>query len=558
MADRPSAMPGAPTRSSLATNALLVAVSAAVSLCLLGAVEGGLRLAGIGGPDATRTSRLRYQQIWFPTLEPARRADGTPVLRTVDPRLGYQSILREKPPGALRVVSFGGSATAGLGFSPNGTFSRELERILRAAQPGRPVEVLNLGIVAIASQQVKLLVAEAVRELAPDLLLVYCGNNEFLEVHAEKYAEATATPLSRAVARVTDLHLYRTLHRLVRPAGRRDTSMPERGLASEDLRVSQDEIIRHVSMTDAEIGQVVDRYEQNLEAMVDAAEAARVPILLATVASNWEWRGRSDLPPDWLDARLAEPGPATPERLRRAKARLTELLGESPRDERHALLYERATAEAALGELDAARADYRAAMNADPHLRRALDAGNERVRRVAERRGTGFFDAVEWLARRAPDGIVGFDEFYDYVHFTPRGNVLAAAGFFAEMRRMEVVSPAPGFDAEAFAAARLAEVGSLRSDAFAVEEWLGFGFDPAGIHDRDLWKYDRLLEALDRRLAEDPRDLAALVYRGNAHYFRRDGGPEAARDWRAALALAPDDPAIRANLARLVAESRAD
>jgi hypothetical protein len=91
-----------------------------------------------------------------------------------------------------------------------------------------------------------------------------------------------------------------------------------------------------------------------------------------------------------------------------------------------------------------------------------------------------------------------------------------------------------------------------------VEEWLGFGFDPAGIHDRDLWKYDRLLEALDRRLAEDPRDLAALVYRGNAHYFRRDGGPEAARDWRAALALAPDDPAIRANLARLVAESRAD
>jgi lysophospholipase L1-like esterase len=548
-------MPGPPTRSPLAANALLVTVSVAVSLCLLAAVEGGLRLAGVGAPDATRTSRLRYQQIWFPTLAPAVRADGTPVLRPVDPRLGHQSILREKPPGGLRVVTFGGSATAGLGFGPNGTFSRELERLLRAAYPERPIEVLNLGIVALASKQVKLLVAEAARELAPDLLVVYCGNNEFLEVHAEKYAEASATPLSRAVGWVTDLHLYRTVHGLLRPP-RRDASMPERGMASEELRLSQDEIIRHVSMTEAEIGEVVDRYEHNLEEMADAAAAARVPILLGTVASNWEWRGRSDLPADWLEARLGEAGPATPERLRRARQRLSELLATSPRDELHALLYERAVAETALGEIDAARADYRAAMNADPHLRRALDAANERVRRVAARRGTGLVDVVELLARRAPDGIVGFDEFYDYVHLTPRGNVLVASGIYEAMRAMDVVPPAPGFDLAAFVSERLARVEGLRADPFAVEEWIGFGFDPAGIHDRDLWKYDRLLAVLDARLAADPRDLAALVYRGNASYFRRDGGPAAARDWRAAQALAPDDPAIRANLARLAAEGR--
>jgi hypothetical protein len=121
---------------------------------------------------------------------------------------------------------------------------------------------------------------------------------------------------------------------------------------------------------------------------------------------------------------------------------------------------------------------------------------------------------------------------------------------------MEVAPEAPGFDLDAFVSARLGEVARLRTDPFAVDEWLGFGFEPSGIHDRDLWKYDRLLCELDERLAADPRDLAALVYRGNAHYFRRDGGPAAARDWRAAQALAPDDPAIRANLARLAAEGR--
>jgi lysophospholipase L1-like esterase len=545
-------MTGSRRSASLVANAL---AGVAVSLGLLAGVELLLRAAGLGAPDPTPGSRLRYQQIWLPTLEPARTADGTEVLRPVDPRLGYQAIRREKPPGGLRVVSFGGSATAGLGGSPNATWSRELERILRAADPGRPVEVLNLGIVALASAQVKRLVAEVARGLTPDLLVVYCGNNEFLELHAEKYAAATATPLSRTLARLGELHLYRALHALLRPP-RRDGSLPERGRSSEELRLSADELLGRVSLTDAEIAAVLERYEANLEEMAQAAAAAGAPILLATVASNWEWRGRQDLPPDWLEARLGGPGPASPERLRRAKQRLGELLASAPRDERHALLFERAVAETALGETDAARADYRAAMNADPRLRRALDAANERVREVAARRGTGFLDVVELFSRTAPDGIVGFDEFYDYVHFTPRGNALLAGGLYAAMRKMGVVPDAPAFDAEAFVAARLAAFGRLGPDAFAVEEWLGYGFDPSGIRDRDLWKYDRLLRSLDERLAADPRDPAALVYRGNASYFRRDGGPDAARDWRAAQALAPEDPAIRANLARLAAEGR--
>ena len=548
-------MPGPRTGARLAAHARLVAVSVGVALALLAGAEAALRATGVGGPDPGSASRLRYQRIAFPTLAPARTADGTEVLRPVDPRLGHQQIRREKPPGGLRVVAFGGSATAGLGFSPNGTWSRELERILRAAYPGRAVEVLNLGMVALASQQVKLLVAEAARELAPDLLIVYCGNNEFLEPYAAKYAAATATPLSRLAGRLAELQLYRVVHALVRPP-RRDASPPDRGRPGEALRLSQDEIVARVSLGDAEIREVVDRYEANLDEMAEAAAAARVPLLLASVASNWQWRGRSDLPPDWLAARLGEPGPASPERLRLAVARLGKLLAAATRDEHHALLFERATALAALGDTDAARADYRAAMNADPHLRRALDAANERVRAVAERQGTAYFDAVGLLSRLAPAGIVGFGEFYDYVHFTPRGNVLLAAGLYVAMRGMGVAPEAPGFDLDAFVRARLDAVARLGADPFAVDDWVGFGFDPSGIHDRDLWKYDRLLRALDERIAADPRDLTALVYRGNAAYFRRDGGADAARDWRAALALAPGDPAIRANLERLAAEGR--
>jgi Tfp pilus assembly protein PilF len=62
-----------------------------------------------------------------------------------------------------------------------------------------------------------------------------------------------------------------------------------------------------------------------------------------------------------------------------------------------------------------------------------------------------------------------------------------------------------------------------------------------------------MLKELDQRLEEDPEDGRALVYRANASYFRTDGASEAARHYRTALTLA-DDPVIRSNLERLLAE----
>jgi tetratricopeptide (TPR) repeat protein len=526
-------------RASALANLALVGASLLVSALLLGAIEGGLRLAGVGADDL-KTSRLKYQQIYFPTLEPARRADGTAVLRPADPRLRFQSILRDKPAGRLRIVTFGGSATAGLGFSPNVTFARELERALELAHPERSVEVLNLGIVALASAQAKLLVA---------------GNNEFLEVHAEKYAAAKATRLSRAVDALMNLNLYRFINGLIR-GPRRKVSFEERQFSSEDMRLTQDAIIKSVTMSQDEIDEVVDRYEANLQEMVAVAEETETPLVLMTVASNWKWRGRSDLPEGWLDDLLGEGAAEGPERLRRARERLTEMLASSPRDKRHELLFNRAVVDEMLGETDVAREDYRAAMNQDPHLRRALGVANDRIRGVARRNGVTLLDTVELLSARADGGIVGFDEFYDYVHFTPRGNVIVAAALFEKLQQIGVTGRAPGFDVWRHAESRIRHLATLTADALGVDEWMGFAFDPAMVRDRDLWKYEKTLKQLDERIAANPRDVVALVYRGNGHYFRVDGGSAAERDYRAALKLDPDHPVIRANLDRLESEGR--
>ena len=120
-------------RSPVLANVLMLLGSVLMSVLLILALEGVLRLVGLGAPDAAHASRLKYQQIYLPILEPGERADGTPVVKTADSRLPYQSILAKKPANGLRVFTFGGSATAGLGFSPNVTFARHLERMLEQA-----------------------------------------------------------------------------------------------------------------------------------------------------------------------------------------------------------------------------------------------------------------------------------------------------------------------------------------------------------------------------------------------------------------------------------------
>ncbi|MCG8460437.1 MAG: hypothetical protein MI919_29500, partial [Holophagales bacterium] len=405
--------PEAP-RSNIVFHLLLVVGSLLIAGLLLALIEVGLRVAGIGGPDASRTSRLEYQQIFLPILEPTERAGGTAIYRSVDPRLPYQSVLADKPAGSLRIFTFGGSATAGLGYSPNVTFARYLEKMLVSAAPGRPVEVVNLGIVALSVKQVEVLVKHVVERFEPDLLVVYSGNNEFLEPHAEKLAASRATVAARARDALASLHLTRSLRRALQGPPK-PPSLADQDFSRDDLRLTQNEIIREIEMSPEEIGEVVDRYGSHMREIAGTAAAAGVPTILMSVASNWEWRGREDLPETWIDEVVppeagAASGQISPDRYRRALTALAARLAAAAHDERHEWLFRQALAHQALGEVAAARDSYRAAMNADPHLRRALDVMNGEVAAAAAQEGITYLDTVAYLEANAPDGIVGFDE----------------------------------------------------------------------------------------------------------------------------------------------------
>ena len=234
-------------RSDLRANLLLVAGSTLVALLILAAIEGALRLTGVGEPAASRTSQLKYQQLVLPSLVEGERGDGTRVWAPADGRVPYQWIRREKPEDGLRVFAFGGSATAGLGYSPNVAYPRILARMLEAAYPGRPIEVMNLGIVALSSTQVRVLVQDVCERYAPDILIVYSGNNEFLEIHARRYFEKHASTLTRSLDFARRSNLFRLIDRAVRGTPQ-NPSLADQDLSRDTLRLTQRQIIQDIEL----------------------------------------------------------------------------------------------------------------------------------------------------------------------------------------------------------------------------------------------------------------------------------------------------------------------
>lgn len=265
-------------------------------LCI-GAVELGLR--GWGGLEADRVaSPLAYQSI-------------DQVEQTVAPPLGpggdllrWGSWGRATPRAApgLRVVVLGGSTAEGERVGPFHAFSGLMERALEAAS-GAPVEVINAGQGGVANRHVALKLGQVLAQGPVDLVVVYSGDNEFLEVLGLKMAvPGWSARVELARRRLWGLHLYRGLARAVIPALNR--SVAPSGVAARSHQLSG-----RIEPEERALVELLHR--EALHEMIDRAQAAGVPILLATVADNLRHRGRLDGPAG------AEPGagPPPPDRL---------------------------------------------------------------------------------------------------------------------------------------------------------------------------------------------------------------------------------------------------
>jgi hypothetical protein len=179
----------------------------------------------------------------------------------------------------------------------------------------------------------------------------------------------------------------------------------------------------------------------------------------------------------------------------------------------------------------------------------------------------GYFaalDTEEILRQQVPRGIIGYETFYDYVHFTPLGAQRIAAALARKivqdrlpvLREQAVLARA--YDYEQFSQDYEKELQSRTLDYPQVDRWLGFNFDKSQITSTNLFKYREGVASL-RNMAElGRRDPWIYAFLGNADFHRLNGQEEAEKNYRHALRLAAggDDDlcvALLENLARLYA-----
>jgi lysophospholipase L1-like esterase len=367
-----------------------------------------------------------------------------------------ESFAARKAADEYRIFCLGESTTQGSPYAIETSYTTWLELALAAADPSRNWEVVNCGGISYASYRLVPILAE-VLERQPDLIVLYVGQNEFLEDRTFHHLKQMPRPLSAAheqLARLRTYTLLRTAALELAGRSREQTEQNKPTLRAEvdallDYRGGLTQYHRDESWREG----VVRQYEFNLRRMVAMCRDAGVPLILCNPVCNLRdcppfkcqhrdgiTQADSDRFADLLDeaqALYASDRPLALARLREA----------AQIDDRHASVhYELGKFFEGLGMRDEARAAFIRAKEEDVCPLRVLESMNAIVLDVAGDTGTPLIDVRAMFDARSRGGIPGDDWLVDHVHPSFEGHQLIANALADELIRQGVLTASPGWE----------------------------------------------------------------------------------------------------------------
>jgi len=340
-----------------------------------------------------------------------------------------------KAPGTVRVLTFGGSANAGYPHRPPQRWTDYLQRALTHAFPDRRFEVINLGAHACASYRVRMIFDDAIG-CDPDVVVLYCGNNEFVE----KRSYLLDYPGRRAVEALRAHSVLLTKFGqwwMAKTTPDNVLSAKERTDAHLHLWTHTKRIASALRSDPEQYRQVKEHYRYSIDHMVAECERRGIRVLVLTVPVNlrdWEPAVSTDEAKGSGFADAYQRGQAC--LLRGDPAAALSAFDAALRiDPEHAdAHYRRGKALDALGRAEEAYAAYAAAVDNDRNPFRASQPLNAILREVAAgHQEARLVDAVAAFRAAADAHLPGFDLMLDYVHPSRAGNLVLAQAVFAAL-----------------------------------------------------------------------------------------------------------------------------
>ena len=360
---------------------------------------------------------------------------GEPSIRITN-KYGYadqQTTFKErKTPGTFRIFCLGGSACAGWPHTATERFSTYLDTCLRKIYAGKNIEIINCGAHGFASYRVREVFHQLI-PYQPDAIIVWSGNNEFLEDQRFKTSKIQ-TVVNSLAQRLKIVQWIKS----ALPGTKLNGNEPE--VAGSFWKKVQQQSLELCSNPDLfrKVNQV---YEQSIEGITREAKENGIKVLLLTVPVNLrDWQpnvscnllsGNDSL--QWSKTYNLGCNYLENNDFKNAQHCFEKAINKEPH---HAMSYFRlASCFEQMNDSLLAFQNYTLAKDLDYNPFRAISGFNEIIRKIAaDNPEINLFDAESTFSRYAKKGIPGFDLFLDYVHPTKNGNLILA-GELAEYIR---------------------------------------------------------------------------------------------------------------------------
>jgi len=390
----------------------------------------------------------------IPHFVPVNNSSGQ-VLVTVSPTkshvLNPQQFTVAKPRDAYRIVCVGGSTTYGRPFYDHTSFPGWLRELLPAAQPSRRWEVINAGAISYASYRA-LGVMEELAQYAPDLFIVYTGQNEFLERRTYQGLSDSTSLLTGPLSLVFRTRTATVVRDVLDLAGVRRVQASHRApvLGEQTKAIPIDAVGPAAYERDEALNnEVVEHFRATLQRMVHVAQQARADILFVVPASNladfapFKSQHRAGLSNSDLDRwNLHEEQARSLISNGDHAAAVAEINMAMAIDDRYAgLWFLMGQTLQALTKFDEAKQAYKRARDEDVCPLRAIEPLVDGVRSLPESTGKAVVDFEQLADQHSQHGLPGEALFHDHVHPTVEANRLLALAILGELQNRGTLSP---------------------------------------------------------------------------------------------------------------------
>jgi tetratricopeptide (TPR) repeat protein len=361
----------------------------------------------------------------------AESADGTLHIPEERQRLFAKvAFPRQKLTNAKRIFALGGSTTQGEPYGPPTAFPEWLRINLQQIDPEHTYEVVNCGGLSYASYRVLPILRE-VLEYDPDFILIYTGQNEFLEARELGGWRNIPDSVARVGSTAIQLRTVQWLRGFVTNESPENKGLPQTELQSEvDALLDYQGGLAKYHRSDLDRSSVNMSFRWNIEQMVMACRNQNIPVLVVVPTVNLK-----DSPPFKIEI-----DPQLSPALKEEVSKLWKEVEEHPGDPDRALQNatqiltidpEHAGAHYLIGQQALAARDWEAAKKhlllakeLDVCPLRSTNAIQQTVRDVCNHHKVPYIDADQVFQSKSPNQIVGREWLVDHIHPTIEGHQL--------------------------------------------------------------------------------------------------------------------------------------